>query len=228
MAEKSGLIVAIVGAESTGKSMLASELALRLGDATGLACAFVAEFLREWCDLAGRTPRSDEQEAIADEQRQRIEAATQTHDIVIADTTPLQTAAYSRFYFADHSLDGSAARWHRGRVAHTLVTALDFPWVADGLQRDGAHVREPVDTLLRELLAAHAIDWSRVAGSGEVRAAAALDAVAPLLRTLAAPQRGLFTRLEQRDAAQRDWPWLCDCDVPDCEHALRASAARPR
>ncbi len=157
MAEKSGLIVAIVGAESTGKSALARDLALRLANATGLLCAFVAEFLREWCDHAGRTPRIDEQAAIADEQQRRIEAAALTHDIVIADTTPLQTAAYSRFYFTDRTLDDSAGRWHRERVAHTLVTALDLPWVADGLQRDGAHVREPVDALLRELLAAHGI-----------------------------------------------------------------------
>jgi nicotinamide riboside kinase len=225
MAATRGVIIAILGAESTGKTTLARELALRLADATGLTCTFVAEHLRQWCDRAGRTPRRDEQAAIADEQRRRIEAAAQSHEVVIADTTPLQTAAYSRLVFADRTLDEAGARWHAQSVAHTLVTALDLPWVADGLQRDGAHVREPVDAALRDLLGAHRIGWSRIAGSGPARTEAALDAVAPRLRTLAAPRRGLFARLEQRDAAQPRWTWACDCDSPDCEHALRR--ARP-
>jgi nicotinamide riboside kinase len=222
MVEKSGLILAILGAESTGKTTLACDLAARLGDATGLSCTVVAEYLREWCERSGRTPRPEEQASIASEQRRRIEAAARSHEVVVADTTPLQIAVYSRLVFGDRSLDEPAGQWHAQCVAQTLVTALDLPWVADGLQRDGAHVREPVDGALRELLAAHRIAWSRVAGSGDARTVAALDAVAPLLRTRATPKCGLFTRLAERDAAQPVWPWLCDCDVPDCEHRLRA------
>ncbi len=218
------MIFAIVGAESTGKSTLARELALRLADVTGLACTFVAEYLREWCERTGRTPRIEEQAHVLTEQRRRIEVAAQTHDVVVADTTPLLTAVYSRIVFGDRSHDDTAGRWHAENVAHTLVTALDLPWVADGLQRDGPHVREPVDAALRELLAAHRIAWSRVAGSGDTRTEAALDAVAPQLRMLPAPKRGLFTRLAARDASQPDWPWVCDCDVADCEHRLRRSA----
>ena len=227
MAEESGLILAILGAESTGKTTLARDLAARLGDATGLTCTVVPEHLREWCERNGRTPRLEEQASIADEQRRRIEAAAQSHELVVADTTALQIAVYSRLVFGDRSLDKPSGRWHAQRVAQTLVTALDLPWVADGLQRDGVHVREPVDSALRELLAAHRIAWSRIAGSGEDRVEAALDAVAPLLRAHATPRRGLFTRLDARDAAQRDWQWTCDCDVPDCEHALRARGRLP-
>jgi hypothetical protein len=40
---------------------------------------------------------------------------------------------------------------------------------------------------------------------------------------VAAPRRGLFTRLDERNAA--DKPWICsDCDDPACEH--RSFAAR--
>jgi nicotinamide riboside kinase len=217
-----GLVIALVGAESTGKTMLAAALAARLADATGLACSAVGEALREWCDHTGRTPRLEEQAFIFAEQRRRIEAAASSHDVVVADTTPLLTAVYSRIVFGDRSLDDRAGRWHAATVSHTLVTALDLPWVADGHQRDGAHVREPVDAALRELLAAHRIAWSRVAGSGPARVEAALDAVAPLLRSRVTPKRGLFTRLAERDAAQPDRPWICEtCDDPDCEHRLR-------
>jgi hypothetical protein len=82
-------------------------------------------------------------------------------------------------------------------------------------------VRTPVDNRVRALLTTHALPWSLVAGQGAARLAAAVDAVAPLLRGRPLPGQGLFTRLADRDAAQPAWQWACEaCDVPDCEHAL--------
>lgn len=214
------LVFGIVGAESTGKSTLAAALAQRAAQATGLRCAWVAETLREWCDQRGRTPRVDEQAAIAAEQAHRIEAAALTADVVICDTTPLMTAVYSRHVFGDRSLDAGAAAWQQQRCALTLLTALDLPWEADGLQRDGPQVRAPVDELLRGLLIAHGLPFVVVAGLGERRVEAALDAISPLLRQRPAPQSGLFSRLAERDAAQPAWHWVCEhCDLPECEHA---------
>jgi nicotinamide riboside kinase len=222
MNKEHALVIAIVGAECTGKSTLAEGLAPRLADETGLACVAIREYLREWCDRTGRTPRPEEQAQVAAEQRRRIEAAAERHAVVIADTTPVMTAVYSRLVFGDRSLDEAAGRWHAGAVALTLVTALDLPWRSDP-QRDGAHVREPVDSMLQELLAAHRIGWSRIAGLGDARLEAALDAVAPRLRERAPHRSGLFTRLAARDAAQPAWRWVCEtCDEPDCEHRLRA------
>jgi nicotinamide riboside kinase len=219
------VVVAIVGAECTGKSTLAQQLALRLADETALPCIAVTEYLREWCDRTGRTPRIEEQAFIAAEQRRRIGAAAKHHAVVVADTTPLMTAVYSRFVFGDRSLDEPAGHWHAKAAHLTLVTALDLPWLADGHQRDGAHVREPVDAMLQELLATHRIAWSRIGGSGEARLEHALDAVAPRLRERAAPGSGLFTRLAARDTTQPAWRWVCEsCDEPDCEHRLRALA----
>jgi nicotinamide riboside kinase len=212
------LVIAIVGAESTGKTALASALAVRVASETGLGCTWVPEHLRAWCDATGRTPRPDEQAAIAEAQRDAIEAAAVEHAVVLADTTPLMTAVYSRLLFADDTLTQDAAAWHR-RCALTLLTALDLPWVADGLQRDGPQVRTPVDAEVRQLLTVHRLRWALVSGAGEERVGNALDALAPLLRKLATPKRGLFTRLDERNAA--DKPWLCsDCDDPDCEHRL--------
>lgn len=226
MGASRGLVIALVGAESTGKSTLARALAERLATETGLDCTWTGEYLREWCEHTGRTPRREEQAFIVVEQRRRIEAAAAAHAVVVADTTPLLTAVYSRIVFGDRSLDVPAGRWHAAAVSHTLVTALDLPWVDDGYQRDGAHVREPVDEALRELLSTHRIDWSRVAGSGQARLEAALDAVAPLLRPRTAPGSGLFTRLADRDATQPKRQWVCEsCDDPDCEHRVRRSTA---
>jgi hypothetical protein len=137
------------------------------------------------------------------------------------------TAAYSRLLFGDDSLVTAAIDWQRG-CALTLLTALDLPWVADGLQRDGPQVRPVVDSMIRELLIGHRLPWALVSGSGEQRAEHALDAIAPLLRQRAAPRRGLFTRLAERNADDR--PWSCEfCDDPGCEHRARqASLNRTR
>ena len=221
------LTVAIVGAESTGKTTLAHELAAALAEQTGLACTVVPEWLRRWCEREGRTPQRDEQGAIARRQHALIDAARASHELVVCDTTALMTAVYSHTVFGDGSLDDEALRLHAS-IDLTLLTALDLPWEADGLQRTGAHVREPVDDRLRALMALGNLGWSLVGGHGERRLQAALDAVAPAARALVTPRRGLFTRLAERDAEQRDWPWLCDCDDPGCEHlARRRVTGRP-
>jgi hypothetical protein len=59
----------------------------------------------------------------------------------------------------------------------TLVMGLDVAWVADGLQRDGAHVREPVDTLLRQALTHASIPFMVVYGQGQARLNAAMMAL---------------------------------------------------
>jgi nicotinamide riboside kinase len=226
MAE-AALRIAIVGAESTGKTALAQALAGRIAELTSLRCTWVGEHLRAWCDAQGRTPRQDEQAGIAARQQALIDAATSDHDVVVCDTTPLMTAVYSERIFGDRSLQDGAVALQRGYPL-TLLTALDITWEPDG-QRDGEHVRLPVDTIIRRLLIGNALPWALVAGQGNARLESALDAVAPLLRRQrpAAPATGLFSRLATRDAAQSTWRWTCDnCDVPDCEHLLLRQTGR--
>ena len=170
-----GFVVALLGAESTGKTTLAGEIGAALA-ARGLDAAVVGEALREFCDAHARTPRRDEQAAIATLQSERIDAAAERHEIVVADTTALMIAVYSDFVFADASLYASALAAQR-RCDLTLVTALDVPWQADGLQRDGEHVRAPVDALLRSALARAGIAFTTIAGLDSERIEAALRAV---------------------------------------------------
>ena len=216
-----GLRIALLGAESTGKTALAQALACRLAGDTGLRVTWVAEYLREWCERTGRTPRIDEQAGIAEEQARRIDAAATAHDVVLCDTAPLMVSVYSEYVFGDRSLHDDALAWHR-RCGLTLVTALDLPWQADGLQREGPHVQAPVDALVRGLLIGAELPWASIGGAGARRLESALDAIAPLLRRLPQPGRGLFTRLAERDAEASAARWRCEnCDSPECEHALR-------
>lgn len=211
-------IVAILGAESTGKTLLARALAEALAERTGQRCTWVDEHLRDWCDARGRTPRQDEQADIARTQAAAIEAAAATHDWVVADTTPLMTAVYSQHVFGDDHLVPQALSWQR-RCHHTLVTGLDLPWVADGLQRDGPQVRVPVDDRLRGHLMAAGLPWSVVLGAGPNRVTNALRALGawgsvatpggPAVKT---PEDALA-----RWAATGPRLRCRDCDDPACE-----------
>lgn len=205
-----GFVVALVGAESTGKTTLASELHGALA-AEGRRVALVSEVLREFCDREGRTPVACEQAGIAAEQTRRIDAAAAAHEIVIADTTALMIAVYSDMLFADRSLYAHAESAQR-RCGLTLLTALDLPWQADGLQRDGPHVREPVDTLVRAALQRAGLSYAVVSGSGADRRAAALNA---LRHALDAPSESDQAR------ANPPWHWICErCGDVDCERHL--------
>ena len=168
-------VVALLGAESTGKTTLAAEIGAALG-ARGVGAEVVAEALREFCDAHGRTPRRDEQASIAAAQSARIDAAAARAEVVVADTTALMVAVYSDLVFGDDSLYDDALAAQR-RVDLTLVTAIDLPWLADGLQRDGAHVRAPVDALVRAALSRAGIAFATIGGVGGDRLAAALRAV---------------------------------------------------
>jgi len=170
-----GFVVALLGAESTGKTTLAAEIGAALA-AQDLRVAVVGEALREFCDANARTPRRDEQATIAATQSARIDAAAARHDIVVADTSALMIAVYSDFVFADATLYPIALAAQR-RCDLTLVTELDLPWQPDGLQREGAHVRAPVDALLRSALAGADIAFTTIAGIGSERVEAALRAI---------------------------------------------------
>jgi nicotinamide riboside kinase len=170
-----GFVVTLLGAESTGKTTLAGAIGAALA-ARGMHVAVVGEALREFCDVNARTPRRDEQAALAAAQSERIDVATARHEIVVADTSALMIAVYSDFVFTDASLYASALAAQR-RFDLTLVTALDLPWRPDGLQREGEHVRAPVDALLRSALADAGIAFTTIGGVGAKRIETALRAI---------------------------------------------------
>lgn len=218
------LHIALVGAESTGKSRLGVSLLTHLSTQTRLRCALVGEYLREWCEREQRTPRPDEQRAIAEEQWRRADAAAADHDLVLHDTTPLMTAVYSELLFDDVSLYPFALQV-QARMDATLLMALDLPWVGDNM-RDGPHAQQPTDRLLRRALRDAGLGYSLVSGAGLERVQQALNALGPLLRPHLGREDGLFGRLLQREeslSGQGGWLGCELCDDPACEHASRTA-----
>jgi nicotinamide riboside kinase len=208
-----GCVIAVLGAESTGKTELARAIAQRLQD-RGTPATLVGEYLREWCEREGRTPRPGEQQTIASEQTRRIEAAAAT-GVVVADTTAVMTAVYSEQLFDDRSLYADALAAQR-RCAITLLTALDLPWVADDM-RDGPHARQPTDTLVRAVLARARLSYAVVHGTGGERLANAWNAI----NSIAGSEGRARARGRAGDTKAAAWSWPCEkCSDPECEHRL--------
>jgi nicotinamide riboside kinase len=237
LAPGSGPVIALLGAESTGKTALATSIAETLsGEAAahGRRVVVVGEYLREFCDVRRRTPQRHEQVEIAAEQWRRIAQAAADGSVVLADTTPLMIAVYSEQVFGDRSLYATALQWQR-LCTLTLLTGLDLPWQADGLQRDGPHVRVPVDALIRRALLEAGLSFPVVYGEGAARRDAALAPVRAALARLGAlagnsPPTGLIEASLQdappAPAAGRVRLRCRDCLQPDCEHQLFAGLAR--
>ena len=212
--------MALLGAESTGKTALAQGIQAHF-QARGIPTALVPEYLRTWCDAAGRTPRPEEQQGIAQKHARQLSAPTDVR-LLVADTTPLMVAVYSDYLFGDRSLYPFALE-HQRSYHLTLLTGLDLPWVADGLQRDGAHVREPVDALVRAALDGAGISYRIVYGSGTARLDNALFAINSAATCGGIKNAQAIFRSENVTSR----PWACEkCSDPDCEHKLISGLLR--
>jgi NadR type nicotinamide-nucleotide adenylyltransferase len=152
------LKIAVLGAESSGKSTLCEVLAKAYGT------RWVPEYLREFVETRGRVPFEADQFGIARTQREREDAAAvHANRWLFCDTTPLMTALYSRVYWGrvDARLAALAATH---AYALTLVTAPDTPWVPDGLMRESETVRARVYAMVVEELDARGIPFVLVQG----------------------------------------------------------------
>jgi nicotinamide riboside kinase len=128
--------------------------------------------------------------------------------LLLSDTAPLMTAVYSDLLFGDTSLYAAALADH-SVFGLTLVTGLDLPWVADGIQRDGVAMRAQVHQRLCDVLRRHRIAFSLVYGRGEARTQSALQAI------------GYALGKPPADARRSAWKWPCEkCSDPECEHRL--------
>jgi nicotinamide riboside kinase len=219
------LRVALLGAESTGKTRLAGELAAALTKA-GLRCTVVPEYLREWCDRQGRTPQREEQAEIARIQSLRIAQAPPA-DLLIADTTALVTAVYSELLFGDTSLFEMAWACQAG-FDLTLLTGTDLPWQADGHQRSSPEKRDAFDAALRRALDRGHVRYQVIYGQGEERLAQALAILRACGRLPSLAIQGQNQEHAERDAEPlARWHWSCEkCSDPQCEHRLFSERLR--
>jgi nicotinamide riboside kinase len=170
--------VALLGAESTGKSALATALLGQLQLTVRKEVQALPEQLRQFCLRLGRPPTAQEQALLMQEQMLAEARAQKQVDIVLCDSAPLATAIYSELHFCDMSLY-PAALDHQRQYDLTFVTWPDFPWQSDPHQgmRDGPQAQQTFHRHLIELMRLENLPFLPCQGSKVERTQQALAAI---------------------------------------------------
>jgi cytidyltransferase-related domain len=166
--------VVILGAESTGTTTLAMDLASALGT------CWVPEYGREYslikqaaCDANWHT---DEFAVIAREQnRLENEAARTCNRILVCDTDSFATTLWHRRYMGYDSEQVREIATERKADLY-LLTGDEIPFVQDGL-RDGEHIRHEMHRWFVDALEGQSLPWHLIEGSREERVTVALEAL---------------------------------------------------
>jgi len=188
--------ICLVGAESTGKTVLAERLARHF------ATDWVPEYGRVHCDLHGRDLAARDLVAIAERQSAAIAAARRWCDRrVFADTDALATGVWSEMLLG-HVPDGV-----RGHPLSDLYLLLDddVPWLDDGTRyfRDAERRRAFSERTRRALEEAEAA-FVTIRGGWDERFAAAASAVERMAPP--ASESGLAAETSETDKAARGRP----------------------
>jgi NadR type nicotinamide-nucleotide adenylyltransferase len=168
--------VVLIGGESTGKTVLAGELARAFHTVAS------PEYARLYVDARRAPLTAGDVEPIARGQiTHEDEAEASAHEVVFKDTDLLSTVVYARHYY------GACPAWieaaARARLADLyLLLHPDVPWVADGAARDLPHSRPEIHARLRQTLAELGATVVEISGPWDERKAKAEETVAALLR----------------------------------------------
>jgi HTH-type transcriptional repressor of NAD biosynthesis genes len=174
--------ISVVGAESTGTTTLARQLA------DHYRTVWVPEYGREYCeklqaagvDLWKYQWRSEEFIEIARRQQELEDGlAREANRILICDTDVLSTGIWHERYMKARSpeVEGIAAAHQHDLY---LLTNCDLPFVQDGL-RDGESIREWMTQRFVQVLTERGLPWIEISGCGSQRLEVAIREVGKLL-----------------------------------------------
>ena len=172
--------VCVVGAESTGKTTLAQDLARHFDT------AWVPEYGREYSERklaagGGYDFRPGEFAHIAARQCElEDEAARRANKILICDTDAFATGVWHRRYLGARSPEVEAIAARHRRPDLYLLTDIDTPFVQDGT-RDGEHVRGWMHGVFAEELRARGRPFRPVSGTRDERLRQAVGYIEDLL-----------------------------------------------
>ena len=167
-------LLAIVGPEATGKSVLAAALAEQLGT------VWVPEYAREYLEGLDRRYALDDLIEIARGQNERVQAALpQAHGWLIVDTNPLVEIVWAEYMF-QQKLPALYDLWHAISYDLHLLTHPDLPWTFDPLrEHPDPEDRQRIFACYAQHLRHSGYLYAEVEGEGKARVQAALAAVKP-------------------------------------------------
>lgn len=151
------------GAESTGKSVLASQLGQELG------LPWVPEYGREYAETHGNDFAMDDLLAIAAGHEARVQAALVTKPpLLILDTDPLMTAAWAQMLF--DAIPPELLAYPKADLY--LLFEPDVPWIEDGTRFFGTdQLRREFAAQAEAILVRAGVPFRRIGGTWAERAA---------------------------------------------------------
>lgn len=171
--------VIVLGAESTGTTTLAQDLAAHYQ--TTWAPEFGRELSESKLHSGDLEWRSNEFVDVAIEQCRREDmAARESNRVLFGDTNAFATILWHRRYMGAES-DAVAAIASARRYDLYLLTGDEIPFVQDGL-RDGEHLRHDMHAWFEEALGRQSVPWYLMRGTRKNRLAEAVGLVDKLIR----------------------------------------------
>jgi HTH-type transcriptional regulator, transcriptional repressor of NAD biosynthesis genes len=160
--------VCLTGAESTGKSELAKELAAHFH------APWVPEYAREYAERVARELSYMDVYPIARGQMELEKSVTEgANDLVVLDTDLLSTVIYSRHHFGACPIVVESLA--RTRLADLyLLLDIDVPWVADPVRDTGA-TRDLLHELFCDVLEEFRANVRTISGTWDERLRRAIE-----------------------------------------------------
>lgn len=167
-------IIAITGAESTGKSTLAKALAQHYN------IPFVPEFARSYVEELHRSYTYDDVILIAQKQvEQYNEMVSKQVPLIILDTWLLITKIWLDVVY------GKVPDWIDNKIKETRIDAFlvcdtDLPWVADSVRENGGTNREKLQQIYIRELENYQFPYYIIKGNYTERKKAAIEIISKL------------------------------------------------
>ena len=169
---KSVIKVAVLGAESTGKTTLCRDLAAHFDN------PWVSEYMRtylqaKWddeqltCTWEDLLPIAQGQITLENTLAKQIAQTNNASHYLFCDTSLFELMVYSYWYYGDcpTALEQAALTHHYDLI---LLTDVDAPWVADDL-RDSPHQRDEISAYFASQLSKHQKSFQRISGDKKSR-----------------------------------------------------------
>lgn len=175
--------VAILGAESTGKTTLSRDLAEHFDS------FWVPEYMRtylqeKWddkqltCTWEDLLPIAQGQTALENKFAKQTAQLPSKNRYLFCDTSLFELMVYANWYYGDcpEALTKAALAHHYDLI---LLTKVDIPWVADDL-RDSPYQREEISEYFASQLTHHQKPFCRIGGNRDERVRQVVDRLSKL------------------------------------------------
>lgn len=170
--------VVVTGAESTGKTTLAANLALHFNT------VWLPEYGREYVDRKGsRVNLSDLHEIAREHLRREDELARSANRVLVCDTDATVTHILSQLYVGSCPAWITHESYERPYDLH-LVALPDIPYEADPLHREGETMRQILHKQFLEELERRHHRYVIIGGSVQERVVQAAAAIEQLFETV--------------------------------------------